>query len=53
MKGSSQQDTTLAPSSSAFVKLTTVVCYAPTEDAEEEGEDAFYDSLQRMVDKTP
>jgi len=38
---------------SAFAKLTAVVCYAPTEDAEEDEKVSFYDNLQKVVDETP
>ena len=38
---------------STYAKLTVIVCYAPTEDTEEEEKDTFYDSLQRTVDETP
>ena len=30
---------------SKYTKLTVIVCYAPTEDAEEADKDAFYDQL--------
>ncbi|XP_055997865.1 craniofacial development protein 2-like [Ostrea edulis] len=38
---------------SVFAKLTAVVCYAPTDDAEDEEKISFYDSLQKVVDDTP
>ncbi|XP_062611962.1 uncharacterized protein LOC134273760 [Saccostrea cucullata] len=38
---------------SAFAKLTVVVCYAPTDDAEDDEKVSFYDSLQEIVDNTP
>ena len=38
---------------SAFAKLSVIVCYAPTEDAEDEEKDTFYDELQASVDETP
>ncbi|XP_048735691.2 craniofacial development protein 2-like [Ostrea edulis] len=38
---------------SAFAKLTAVVCYAPTEDAEEDEKVSFYENLQKTVDDTP
>ena len=39
---------------SGFANLSVIVCYAPTEDAEEEEEkDTFYDELQASVDETP
>ena len=38
---------------SAFAKLGVIVCYAPTEDAEDEEKDTFYDELQASVDETP
>ena len=38
---------------SAFAKLSVTVCYAPTEDAEDEEKDIFYDELQASVDETP
>ena len=36
---------------SKYTTLTAIVCYAPTEDAEEADEDAFYDQLQAVTDK--
>ena len=36
-----------------FAKLSFIVCYAPTEDAEEEQKDTFYDELKASVDETP
>ncbi|XP_056021988.1 craniofacial development protein 2-like [Ostrea edulis] len=38
---------------SAFAKLTAVVCYGPTDDAEDEEKISFYDGLQKVVDDTP
>ena len=38
---------------SKYVKLTLLTCYAPTEDADEEEKDVFYDQLQRAIDDTP
>ena len=38
---------------SKFAKLSVIVCYAPTEDAEDEEKDTFYDELQAAVDETP
>ena len=38
---------------SAFAKLSVIVCYAPTEETEDEEEDTFYDELQASVDDTP
>ncbi|XP_052271355.1 uncharacterized protein LOC127872060 [Dreissena polymorpha] len=34
---------------SAYAKLTTVVCYASTEVAEDTEKDAFYDQLQKVI----
>ena len=34
-------------------KLTVIVCYAPTEDAEEADKNAFYDQLQAVTDEVP
>ena len=34
-------------------KFTVIVCYAPTEDAEEADKDAFYDQLQAVTDEVP
>ena len=36
---------------SKYTKLTVIVCYAPTEDAEEADKDAFYDQLQAVTDE--
>ena len=36
-----------------YTKLTLVVCYAPTEMAEEEVKDGFYDQLQSAIEDTP
>lgn len=44
-----REKTTKARYSSAYAKLTTIVCYAQTEVAK----DTFYDSLQMTVDGTP
>ena len=38
---------------SNYTKLTVIVCYAPTEDAEEADKDAFYDQLQAVTDEVP
>ena len=38
---------------SKFTKLSSTVVYAPTEDAEEESKEEFYDSLQATVEKIP
>ena len=38
---------------SKFVKMTVIVCYAPTEDAEEEITDEFYDQLEEAIRTTP
>ena len=38
---------------SALAKLSVIVCYAPTEHAEDEEKDIFYDELQAWVDETP
>ena len=36
-----------------FAKLSVIVCYAPTEDAEDQEKDTFYDELQASVHETP
>ena len=36
---------------SAFAKLRVIVCYAPTENAEDEEKDTFYDELQAVDEK--
>ena len=33
--------------------MTVIVCYAPTEDAEEEIKDEFYDQLEEAIRTTP
>jgi endonuclease/exonuclease/phosphatase family metal-dependent hydrolase len=38
---------------SKFTRLSILVAYAPTEDAEEEAKDTFYDSLQAAMDEVP
>ena len=38
---------------SKFAKLTVIACYAPTEDAEEEIKDEFYDQLKEEIRTTP
>ena len=38
---------------SKFAKLTVIACYAPTEDAEEEIKDEFYDQLEEEIQTTP
>ena len=38
---------------SKYTKLTVIVCYAPTEDAEEADKDAFYEQLQAVTDEVP
>ena len=39
--------------SSKYTKLTVIVSYAPTEDAEEADKDIFYDQLQAVTDEVP
>ena len=36
-----------------FIKLSVVTCYAPTEAAEKEEKDNFYDSLQSTLEDIP
>jgi hypothetical protein len=38
---------------SRFTKLTIITCYAPTEEAEEEDKDKFYDKLQEIASRVP
>ena len=38
---------------SKFAKLTVIACYAPTENAEEEIKDEFYDQLEEEIWTTP
>ncbi|XP_041364105.1 craniofacial development protein 2-like [Gigantopelta aegis] len=43
----------IARFNSKYTKLNTVSCYAPTEDAEEEDKDMFYDQLQQILQNVP
>ena len=38
---------------SKFAKLTIIACYAPTEEAEEEEQDEFYEQLEEEIRTTP
>ncbi len=38
---------------SRYARMSVVVAYAPTEDAEEEVKDSFYESLQTIIDTIP
>ena len=38
---------------SKFAKLTIIACYAPTEEAEEEEKDEFYEQLEEEIRTTP
>ena len=38
---------------SRFIKLSVVTCYAPTEEAEKEEKDNFYDSLRSILEDIP
>ena len=38
---------------SSYAKLTVIVCYAPTEVAEDADKEVFYDKLQETVESTP
>lgn len=38
---------------SNYCKLTLIQVYAPTNDAEEDAKDSFYEALQSTIDKTP
>ena len=43
----------MARFNSKYAKLTLLVCYAPTEDADEEEKDVFFDQLQSAIDHVP
>ena len=43
----------MARFNSKYVKMTLLTCYAPTEGADEEENDVFYDQLQSAIDDTP
>ncbi len=38
---------------STYAKTTKIQCYSPTNDADEEVKDAYYEALQTQIDKTP
>ena len=38
---------------SKYTKLTVIVCYAPTEEADEEKKDMFYEQLQAATEEVP
>ena len=38
---------------SKYIKTTVIQVYAPTNDADEDDKESFYDQLQKVVDKTP
>ena len=38
---------------SRFIKLSLVICYAPTEEAEKEEKNNFYNSLQSTLEDIP
>ena len=42
----------MARFNSKYVKMTLLTCYAPTEDADEEEKDVFYDQQQSAIDDT-
>ena len=38
---------------SSYCKTTLIQCYAPTNDADEEVKDSYYDALQALISRTP